>query len=187
MPRGNGAIVTVSRHRGSVAELGATGAAGYSVNRPPFPCTGDELYPEAFDRIVPPLIEAFAPDVIATQLGADAYVHDPLTHLVLSTNGYAEAVERPGSGGYPWLASGGGRLRPRRRAAVRGPRHTGVMLGRTWPDELPDHVHGSTPSSRLRDDGGTAVAPEVRERARAYARERIGEIDRLIFPLHGLA
>ena len=157
------------------------------MNLPLFPYTGDELYLEAFDRIVPPLIEAFAPDVIATQLGADAYVHDPLTHLALSTNGYAAAVGRLGSMGYPWLAFGGGGYDldavPRCWALAYG-----VMLGRTWPDDLPEPTHGFIQSPRLRDDEGIAVvAPEVRERARAYAREQIGQIERLIFPLHGLA
>lgn len=189
-------VMTISIHEsgrwlfpgtGSVGELGADGAAGYSVNLPLFPYTGDALYLEAFDQVVPPLIEAFAPDVIAAQLGADAYVHDPLTHLALSTHGYASAVERLGSMGYPWVAFGGGGYDldavPRCWALAYG-----AMLGREWPDELPERARGFIDSPRLRDgEGSVAVAPEVQERARAYVQEQLREIERLIFPLHGLA
>ena len=45
---------------------------------------------------MPPLYQAFAPDVLLVQLGADSYFGDPLAHLLLSTRG---------------LRDGGGRLR----------------------------------------------------------------------------
>ncbi len=188
-------VMTISIHEsgrwlfpgtGAVAELGAGDAAGYSVNLPLFPYTDDAIYLDAFDQVVPPLIEAFAPDVLATQLGADAYVDDPLTHLSLSTHGYMAAVERLGAMGYPWLAFGGGGYDldavPRCWTLAYG-----AMLGRDWPDELPVEAGAFLESPRLRDDEGTAtVAPDIRAKARAYAQEQTDEIKRLVFPVHGL-
>ena len=188
-------VMTISIHEsgrwlfpgtGAVAELGAGDAAGYSVNLPLFPYTDDAIYLDAFDQVVPPLIEAFAPDVLATQLGADAYVDDPLTHLSLSTHGYMAAVERLGAMGYPWLAFGGGGYDldavPRCWTLAYG-----AMLGRDWSDELPAEAGAFLESPRLRDGEGTAtVAPDIRARARAYAQEQTDEIKRLVFPVHGL-
>ncbi len=188
-------VMTISIHEsghwlfpgtGAVAELGAGDAAGYSVNLPLFPYTDDAIYLDAFDQVVPPLIEAFAPDVLATQLGADAYVDDPLTHLSLSTHGYMAAVERLGAMGYPWLAFGGGGYDldavPRCWTLAYG-----AMLGRDWPDALPAEAGAFLESPRLRDGEGTAtVAPDIRARARAYAQEQTDEIKRLVFPVHGL-
>ena len=188
-------VMTISLHEsgrwlfpgtGAVAELGAGDAAGYSVNLPLFPYTDDAIYLDAFDQVVPPLIGAFAPDVLATQLGADAYVDDPLTHLSLSTHGYMAAVERLGAMGYPWLAFGGGGYDldavPRCWTLAYG-----AMLGRDWPDELPAEAGAFLESPCLRDGEGTATADlDIRAKARAYAQEQADEIKRLVFPVHGL-
>ena len=41
---------------------------GYSVNLPFYPGTGDSVFVWGFEQIVPPLIEAYKPDFIVTQL-----------------------------------------------------------------------------------------------------------------------
>jgi len=41
---------------------------GYSVNLPFYPGTGDSVFVRGFEQIVPPLIEAYKPDFIVTQL-----------------------------------------------------------------------------------------------------------------------
>jgi len=187
-------VMTISMHEGprwlfpgtgDVRELGAGAGVGYSVNLPLFPYTDDEVFLEAFDAVVPPLVEAFAPDVIATQLGADAYIRDPLTHLALTTHGYGAAVQRLGAMGYPWLAFGGGGYDldavPRCWTLAYG-----VMLGREWPEDLPPGCEGFLESGKLRD-GEVTVEADVREETRAYAQQQVAEIRRTIFPLHGLA
>ena len=188
-------VMTVSLHEsgrwlfpgtGAVAESGAGAAAGYSVNLPLFPYTEDDAYLEAFERVVPPLIEAFAPDVLAAQLGADAYVTDPLTHLALSTNGYETVVRRLGAMGCPMLAFGGGGYDLDATARCWTLAY-GSMLGREWPDELPPGADAYLASPRLRDAAPPEVEPQVRERAREFARQQVTEIERLIFPVHGLA
>ena len=54
------------------------------MNLPLAPYTDDEIYHEAFGQIVPPLVRAFEPDVIVTQLGIDTYHSDILGHLLIS-------------------------------------------------------------------------------------------------------
>ena len=187
-------VMTISMHEGGrwlfpgtgeVSELGEGDGQGYSVNVPLYPYTYDELFLEVFDAVVPPLVRAFSPDVIATQLGVDAYVYDPLTHLALTTNGYVAAVERLGSMGHPWLAFGGGGYDldavPRCWAMAYG-----VMLGREWPDELPESASAFLESPLLRD-GIVTLDDDVRQKTQAYARQQVDAVRQLIFPFHGLA
>ena len=98
---GDDRVLTISVHEsgrylfpgtGFVEELGEGQGVGYSVNLPLYPYTNDELYLETFHAVVPPLLRAFAPDVLVTQLGIDSYHNDPLTHLQITTRGYVEAV-----------------------------------------------------------------------------------------------
>jgi acetoin utilization protein AcuC len=78
---------------GVETEIGEGKGEGYNVNVPLAEKTDDEVYVETFERIVPPLLEAFAPDVVVAAIGADTHISDPLTHLRLTSNGY-EAVVR---------------------------------------------------------------------------------------------
>ena len=139
---------------------------------------------EAFDEVVVPLIKAFNPDVLATQLGADAYVHDPLTHLALTTHGYEAAVKRFGALGYPWLAFGGGGYDldavPRCWALAYG-----IMLDHEWPNVMPSATEGFLESGSLRD-GEVTVEEDVLNETRAWAGQQVEEIKRRIFPYHGI-
>ena len=186
-------VMTISTHEsgqwlfpgtGDVREVGEGPGKGFSVNLPLFPYTQDVVYMEAFEEVVVPLIKAFNPDVIATQLGADAYVHDPLTHLALTTHGYEAAVKRLGSLGYPWLAFGGGGYDidavPRCWALVYG-----IMLGHEWPDVLPSGSAAFLDSGSLRD-GTVDVDDDVLNQTRAWADQQVEEIKRRLFPLHGI-
>ena len=56
---------------GFVDEMGAGRGLGYSVNLPLYPYTNDEIYLWALNSVVVPLVKAFNPDVLATQLGMD--------------------------------------------------------------------------------------------------------------------
>ena len=187
-------VMTISTHEsgrwlfpgtGDVSELGEGEGKGFSVNLPLLPYTPDEVFLEAFDEVVPPLVKAFAPDVIATQLGVDSYIHDPLTHLALTTHGYVAAIQRLAAMDRPWLAFGGGGYDldavPRCWALAYG-----VMLGRDWPDELPAGSEGFLQSGRLRD-GDVSVEDDVLDQTREFAQQQVDDIKRLIFPIHGIA
>src|SRR5207302_4354839 len=64
-------------------------------------------------EIVPPLVMAWRPDVLVTQLGCDTHFTDPLAQLMLTTASYREAavllheLAHQAAGGR-WVATGGG-------------------------------------------------------------------------------
>jgi acetoin utilization protein AcuC len=110
-------VLTVSIHESGEYLFPGTGfpqnfgngpGLGYAVNLPMPPGAGDELFVKGFLEIVPPFIEAFAPDIIVTQLGVDTFSVDPITHLELTTNGFEEMIRTFKSFGLPWVALGGG-------------------------------------------------------------------------------
>jgi acetoin utilization protein AcuC len=187
-------VMTISLHEsgqylfpgtGGVNEMGMGRGRGYSVNVPLFPYTDDDVFMEAFDAVVPPLIEAFKPDVLATQLGIDTYMTDPLTHLALSTTGYLALVRRFGDMGYPWLAFGGGGYDV--DAVARGwALAYGAMLDRQWPNEVPESVRRNLTRDTMRDTEAAPVDLEIRTRTRAFAQAMVDVIQQGIFPLHGI-
>ncbi|RPJ04562.1 MAG: acetoin utilization protein AcuC, partial [Deltaproteobacteria bacterium] len=89
-------------------EIGAGEGEGYSVNIPFLPYTDDETYLWAFEEIVPPLIRAFQPDLVVTQLGVDTFCNDPLTKLNLTIDCFEEVVRRIKTIAPRWVALGGG-------------------------------------------------------------------------------
>jgi acetoin utilization protein AcuC len=191
---GDDDVMTISLHEsgrylfpgtGEVNEIGTGKGKGYSVNVPLFPYTDDDVFLEAFDAVVPPLIDAFKPDVLATQLGIDTYMTDPLTHLALSTTGYVALVRRFGDMGYPWLAFGGGGYDV--DAVARGwALAYGEMLGRQWPDGVPESVRHNMSRDLMRDTAPASVDPELRTRTHAFAQTMIDAVRQGIFPLHGI-
>ena len=89
-------------------EIGEGRGEGYSVNLPFPPFTDDGVYLWAFEEIVPPLIQAFNPDVVVTQLGVDTFFDDPLTNLHLSIFGFERVVKKIKELAPRWVALGGG-------------------------------------------------------------------------------
>jgi acetoin utilization protein AcuC len=89
-------------------EIGEGKGRGYNVNIPLPEKTDDEAFVRAFEEIVPPLLEAYAPDIVIAELGADTHVSDPLTHLSLTNLGYCQVVERLAERAPRLLALGGG-------------------------------------------------------------------------------
>ena len=74
---------------GSAAELGHREGRGRNVNLPLPPGGADGVYAAAFDRIVLPIIEQFAPDFALVSCGFDAHERDPLAQMQLSARAYA--------------------------------------------------------------------------------------------------
>jgi acetoin utilization protein AcuC len=118
-------VMTISLHEsgeylfpgtGFVTERGAAAAEGTKVNVPLAPGTGDRAWLAAFDAIVPPILRAFRPAVLVSQLGCDTHAGDPLAHFRLTTRAYREtavrlhALAHEAAGGR-WLATGGGGYR----------------------------------------------------------------------------
>ena len=89
-------------------EIGRGEGKGYCVNVPLPIGTYDEMYMKAFEAIAVPLIASYNPDAVVFELGADALAGDPLAHLALTNNVYAQIIEYLLSLNKPILATGGG-------------------------------------------------------------------------------
>ncbi len=88
-------------------EMGEDKGYGYSVNIPLIAHTDDPVYMKAFDEVVYPLLAAFDPDIIFTQLGADTFRTDPLTRLEITTHSYSFILRKIKALKIPWVATGG--------------------------------------------------------------------------------
>ena len=128
---------------GAARDIGTGSGAGAAINVPLPPHAGPGEYQLVFDRVIEPALEAFAPDVIVAQLGADAHRDDPLAHLALTVEGYRPLVARlvsladrlcdgrlaaTGGGGYDAFSA-----TPRMWACAMA-----ALLGVAPPVELPD-------------------------------------------------
>ena len=79
---------------GAMGELGEGAGRGFTINVPwPAGC-GDAEYLAAFDRILLPIAENFAPDLVLVSAGFDAAEGDPLGGMRLSSAGYAAMTAR---------------------------------------------------------------------------------------------
>ncbi len=188
-------VLTISLHEsgkflfpgsGFVQEVGVGEGEGFSVNVPLYPYTGDETYLWAFREVVPPLIEAFKPDILVTQLGIDSYHTDPLTHLFLTSQGYVRVVEEFASMGLPWLALGGGGYDMSAVARCWALAY-GVMVGQMWPDNIPKNYQEHYGLKRLRDSEQPPAKESVEQEIRRFAEESVELVKGLIFPTHRLA
>ena len=119
---GDPRVLTISLHEsgrylfpgtGFTDEIGEGDGRGTSLNVPLPPTTPGSVWLDAFERVVPEALSGFAPDVLVTQLGCDTHVTDPLAHLALVTDDYAQIYRRlhelaHAHAGGRWVALGGG-------------------------------------------------------------------------------
>lgn len=189
-------VMTISIHesgrylfpnRGGVNEMGKEAGYGYSVNVPLAPHTTDETYLWALRQVVPPLVRAFKPDVLATQLGVDTHMNDPLTHLALTSYGHREAVRElsrlsPGK----WIAFGGGGYDL--SAVTRcWTLDFATMVDVELPDDIPEAFRETYGLAKIHDPHTPRFDGVKREFARRLAEESVKEIRERIFPLHGIS
>jgi acetoin utilization protein AcuC len=156
-------------------DVGSGRGEGYTVNLALEPYTDDDTWLWAFEQVVPPLYQAFAPDLLLVQLGADAYQADPLAHLLLTTRAYETAARRI-------VEMTGGRL-----AAVGGGGYDLEATPRIWALEFAVFC-GFEPPAEWRDPDSArpAIDPRMRDDARRLAEQSVALIKRLVFPVHGL-
>ncbi|WP_433872059.1 acetoin utilization protein AcuC [Saccharopolyspora sp. CA-218241] len=202
-------VLTVSLHQhpltlwpgtGFPTEVGGDAADGSAVNIALPPGTGDAEWLRAYHAVVPSLLDAFRPQVLVTQSGADAHREDPLADLGLTVDGQRasyqamrEWAERYAGG--KWLALGGGgyslfRVVPRAWTHL-----LATLLDRdvapntTVPDDWIAHAVSVAPDIALptsMTDGGN---PEFRPWAGVTdspVDTAIRDTRHAVFPLHGL-
>jgi acetoin utilization protein AcuC len=174
-------VLTISTHErgdrlfpgtGFVDEHGEGPGHGYSVNLPLEPYSDDDVYAQAFDAVVPPLISAFKPDAVVAQLGIDSHHTDPLTHLSFTVQGFARTVARIVELSPRLVALGGG-----------GYDLTNVTRAWTAAWALMNGVE--LPPSLW--DPPIGLPEEARRRAQEFAGRQVEVIRRSIFPIHGLS
>ncbi len=79
---------------GAIDEIGGPQALGATVNFPlPAGATGD-VYLDALDAVVAPLVERFAPTWVLVSAGFDAHRADPLTDMGLTAGDYSDLTAR---------------------------------------------------------------------------------------------
>ncbi len=97
----DGSVLYVSAHQwpfypgtGRLTETGTGDGEGLTVNLPfPGGTTGD-AYRAAFDEVIGPVAERFAPTWVLVSLGFDAHRSDPLAGLALSAGDYGWLLAR---------------------------------------------------------------------------------------------
>ena len=65
-----------------------------TVNIPLSAGSGDDEYLRAFEDIVGPAVEQFAPDLLLVSAGFDAHVEDPLAQMQVTADGFRELSRR---------------------------------------------------------------------------------------------
>jgi acetoin utilization deacetylase AcuC-like enzyme len=73
---------------GELDQVGSGAGAGYTVNIPLPPGTGDRGYRAAFEQLVLPIGLQYRPQLIIITAGQDASWLDPLAHMMLTMDGY---------------------------------------------------------------------------------------------------
>ena len=188
-------VLTISLHEsgrwlfpgsGEVSETGSGQGRGYSVNVPLAPLTSDDIYVWAFREVVPPLLQAFKPDVLVTQLGVDTHYHDPITHLSLTTEAFAACIQEFRKLGLPWVALGGGGYDISAVARCWALAY-GVMAGLDLPNLIPPAYQETYGLKSLLDAEKPGLDAAKGAQAQHFAESSVQEVKRLLFPLHGLS
>ncbi len=199
-------VLTISLHEsgsylfpgtGWPDDVGGEGAKGSAVNVPLSPRTTGDVWLEAYDAVAEPLVRAFDPDVIVTQLGCDTHATDPLAHLALTVDDYGEIAGRlhqlaHETAGGRWVATGGGGYQLVQVVPRAWTTYFAEMSGFRLPDLVPARwrevarrrVPGDPPRT-FRDEPATIDA-QTRTRVEEVARRSVEAVRELVFPYHRL-
>ena len=188
------AVLTISTHEsgqflfpgtGFADEIGSGAGRGYAVNVPLFPYTGDDAYLWAFNEVVIPLIRAFEPDVLVSQLGIDTHLRDPITHLRLTSKAFTSAVAAFAGLDLPWLATGGGGYDLGAVARCWTLAY-GIMVSKEWDQGIPAGYASGKEMRGLRDETPPALEGELAGQVERYVEASVETVKRLVFPTHRL-
>ncbi len=191
-------VLTISLHEtgenffpqtGFVQEVGEGKGFGYSVNIPFRPHADDLIFEQAFKEVVMPLLAAYRPDVLVTQMGVDGLRTDPLSRLEFTTGSIELAARSFLQTGIPWVAIGGGgydKFNVARGWAL----VWGIMTRAKIPDQLPPNYRRAVATLGRRDerlrDLPRLAHPDDYARAQRSFDESLAFLQRKIFPRHGL-
>ena len=174
---------------GFVEEIGEGPGKGHTVNVPLPVGTYDGAYLKAFRAVCLPLIDAYDPHWIVLELGMDGLAGDPLAHLHLTNNVYADAVEMIAKKGKPILAVGGGGYNIENTVRAWSLLWA-ILCGEAAHDEMSFGLggvmlestewHGGLRDRALISHGGQRQAVDH------AIQTTVEKVKRLVFPYHGL-
>jgi acetoin utilization protein AcuC len=207
-------VMTVSIHETGLAlfpgtgfpdELGGGEAIGTKVNLPLGPGTGERGWLAAIELLLPALAEAFRPEVVVSQHGADAHAFDPLAHLRVTTTAMGAAARLVDGlahrwAGGRWLATGGGgydvyRVVPRAWAQVwlaashrAAPEEIPAAWRERWAEDGERYGQAPIPTTfddepnaglpfRAADEAADARATSIAREVLALVLERLPRLD----------
>jgi acetoin utilization deacetylase AcuC-like enzyme/acyl-CoA hydrolase len=84
---------TIYPGTGFETEIGENIGKGYTINVPLPKETDDEAYEMVFNRVVPPALSKFAPNVLVVVVGVDTHKSDPLADLNLTNNAMVNVIK----------------------------------------------------------------------------------------------
>ena len=188
-------VLTISLHEtgqylfpgtGYAQETGTGRGRGFSVNVPLYPYTGDETYFWVFEQVVLPLLDAYRPDVLVSQLGIDSHYLDPITHLALTTQGFGKVVAEFSGKATKWLALGGGGY-DLQAVARSWTLAYGVMSELDLDDHIPESYRTKYGVETLPDaEELPDIVHKAQNDAKTFAEASVGAVQGLIFPTHGI-
>ncbi len=171
---------------GWVADMGEGAGKGFAVNLPVAPYTDDESWHYVFEEAALPILQAFQPEVICLQMGADAHYADPLAHICLTIQGWLKPIEAVVALGVPVLALGGGGYNldnvPRMWALA-----TAVVLNKPLPTELPSDWEIGDKNRAMLDPEPVEIPGPLISIAKTTANATVKEVKSRHFPIHGLS
>ena len=199
-------VLTVSLHEsgrylfpgtGNVEDIGTGRARGSVVNLPLHPGTTGGIWLGVFDEVVEPLVRAFAPDVLVTQLGCDTHATDPLAHLALTLDDMAAIYGRLHRLAHEaadgrWIATGGGGYQLIQVVPLAWTLAFAEMSGSsldvetpmTWREVVVERTGAVPPVSFTEDPIQLSDAMEAE--ARRAAEETVRAARQLVLPHHGI-
>jgi histone deacetylase 1/2 len=146
----NPRVMTFSMHEygqgffpstGSVDDTGTGEGEGFAVNVPLPARVGDQVYRILFQATFASLMEAFDPEAIVVQCGADAICGDLIGRLCVTTHAHKQCVEDILATQKPTILLGGGGYHVFHTAKCWAV-HTAAAVGLT---HLPQHIPPSDP------------------------------------------
>jgi acetoin utilization protein AcuC len=195
-------VLTISLHEsgaylfpgtGFEDERGAGEAVGTKVNVPLSPGVTNEAWLTAFRSIVLPVVRAFEPTMLVSQLGCDTHAGDPLAHLLLTTRAYGEAAAELHALAHDvtdgrWLATGGGGYLWADVVPRAWTIYFAEMCGAELADPLPESWIETVERDVGREIPSSFSDPPVEgDRLDPETERMIERVQRVTFPAFGLA
>jgi acetoin utilization protein AcuC len=188
-------VLTISIHESGVyffpgtgfeKEIGTGKGKGFTVNVPLAEHTDDALFMKAFDEVAFPLLAAYDPDIMVTQLGADTFRTDPLTRLEITTNSYSYVIRKLKALKIPWVAVGGGgyeNLNVARAWTIAWSIMNGVELPPRLPETFVRTIRAMGFSNKMLLDAMHWAEEDDRNRALDAVEKSIAKIKKKVFPV----